>query len=52
MDRWQAPDETSFWLDEGTGPDTVAQARAEIDDGQGLTQEQIRAEFDQTSPSA
>ena len=52
MDRREAPDETSFWLREGEGRDAVAQARAEISEGQGLTQEQIRAEFGQLTPPA
>lgn len=51
MDKWEAPDETSFWLSEGTTSDSVAQARVEINDGQGLTEEQIRAEFGQANHS-
>jgi len=52
MDKWEAPDETLFWLSEGTSHDIVAQARAEISDGRGLSQEQIRAEFHQPNPEA
>jgi hypothetical protein len=52
MGDWEALDETSFWLGDGGGRDIVARAQAEISDGQGLTQEQIRAEFRDPKPSA
>lgn len=52
MDKWEAPDETSFWLGVGESGEIVGQARAEVSEGQGLTQEQIRAEFGKPNPSA
>lgn len=52
MDNWEAPDETSFWLGVVESGEIVAQARAEVSEGQGLTQEQIRAEFGTPNPSA
>lgn len=52
MDKWEVPDETSFWLGVGESREIVAQARAEVSEGQGLTQEQIWAEFGKPNPSA
>ena len=37
--------ETSFWLTQTESLDIIAQARAELADGQGLTEAQIRSEF-------
>lgn len=45
IDEWEALQETLFWLSQGESRDTIAQARAELANGDGLTEEQIRAEF-------
>ncbi len=45
IDEWEALQETLFWLSQDDGRATVAQARAELANGEGLTEEQIRAEF-------
>jgi antitoxin YefM len=45
IDEWEALQETLFWLSQHDSRDTIAQARAEIANGDGLTEEQIRAEF-------
>ena len=37
--------ETSFWLSQTESLDIIAQARAELADGQGLTEAHIRSEF-------
>jgi antitoxin YefM len=46
MDEWEALQETLFWLSQDDSRETVAKARAELANGEGLTEEQIRAEFD------
>jgi antitoxin YefM len=45
VDEWEALQDTLFWLSHKDGPGTIAKARAELADGKGLTEEQIRAEF-------
>ena len=45
MDEWESLQETLFWLSQDDSRDTIAQARREIAQGEGLTEEQIRAEF-------
>jgi antitoxin YefM len=45
MAEWEALQETLFWLSQDDSRDTIAQARTEIANGDGLTEEQIRAEF-------
>lgn len=45
MDEWEALQETLFWLSQNDSRETIAQARAELANGEGLTEEQIRAEF-------
>jgi antitoxin YefM len=45
IDEWEALQETLFWLSQEDGRDTIAQARAELANGKGLTEEQMRAEF-------
>lgn len=45
MAEWEALQETLFWLSQDNSRDTIAQARAELARGEGLTEEQIRAEF-------
>jgi antitoxin YefM len=42
---WEALQETLFWLSQEGNRDAVAGAREEIAAGQGLTEEQIQAEF-------
>ncbi len=44
-DEWEALQETLFWLGQDGNREVVAAAREEIASGQGVTQEQIRAEF-------
>lgn len=45
VDEWDALQETLFWLSQEGTRDAVAAARAEIAAGDGLTEEQIRAQF-------
>ena len=45
VDDWEALQETLFWLSQEGTRDAVGAARAEISNGEGLTEEQIRAEF-------
>ena len=45
MDEWEALQETLFWLSQNDSRETIAQARAELANGEGLTEEQIRREF-------
>ena len=44
-DEWDALQETLFWLSQDGNREAVATAREEIAAGEGLTEEQIRAEF-------
>ncbi len=43
--EWESLQETLFWLSQAGNRDAIATARHEIAKGQGLTEEQIRAEF-------
>jgi antitoxin YefM len=45
VDQSDTSHETSFWLSQTESLDIIAQARAELADGQGLTEAQIRSEF-------
>lgn len=45
VEEWEALQETLFWLSQDDNRDAVAAARKELADGEGLTEEQIRAEF-------
>jgi antitoxin YefM len=45
VNEWEALQETLLWLNQEDGRDTIAQARTELADGKGLTEEQMRAEF-------
>lgn len=45
MNEWEALQETLFWLSQDNSRETISQARAELAKGEGLTEEQIRAEF-------
>lgn len=42
---WEELQETLFWLSQEGALESVAAAREEIRAGQGLTEEQVRAEF-------
>ena len=44
-DEWDALQETLFWLSQDGNREAVAAAREEIARGEGLTEDQIRAEF-------
>jgi antitoxin YefM len=44
-DEWNALQETLFWLSQDRNREEVATAREEIAAGNGLTEEQLRAEF-------
>jgi antitoxin YefM len=44
-DEWDALQETLFWLSQDGNREAVAAARVEITNGEGLTEQQIRAEF-------
>lgn len=52
IDEWEALQETLFWLSQDDSRATIAQARAELANGEGLTEEQIRAEFGAPKRSA
>jgi prevent-host-death family protein len=43
--EWDALQETLFWLSQDGNREAVAAARVEIANGEGLTEQQIRAEF-------
>jgi len=45
VDEWEALQETLFWLSQEDAREPVALARTELANGEGLTEEQIRAEF-------
>jgi antitoxin YefM len=45
VDEWEALQETLFWLSQDDARGTVARARTELANGEGLTEEQIRREF-------
>jgi hypothetical protein len=45
VDELETSHETSFWLSRTETLDIIAQARAELADGKGLSESQIRAEF-------
>jgi hypothetical protein len=45
VDESDISHETSFWLSQTESLDIIAQARAELADGQGLTEAQTRSEF-------
>ena len=45
VDESETSHETSFWLSQKESLDIIAQARAELADGQGLTEAQIRSAF-------
>ena len=45
VDEWEALQETLFWLSQEGSRETIAEARAEIASGKGMSEEQIRAEF-------
>ena len=45
MDESEATDETQIWLSPEGSRDAIAEARAELAAGSGLTEKQIRAEF-------
>jgi len=45
VEEWEVLQETLFWLSEAGTKEAVAAARAELASGQGLTEDQIRAEF-------
>lgn len=44
-DEWESLQETLFWLSQSGTQASVAAARAEVEAGQGFSEEQIRAEF-------
>ena len=44
-EEWEALQETLFWLSQPKIREDLAQARKDVAEGQGLTEEQIRAEF-------
>jgi antitoxin YefM len=44
-DEWESLQETLFWLSQPATAASVEAARSEVEAGQGLTEEQIRAEF-------
>lgn len=44
-DEWDSLQETLFWLSRDGNREVVATARKELANGEGFTQEQIRAEF-------
>jgi antitoxin YefM len=52
MDEWEALQETLFWLSQDDTRETIAQARSELANGEGLTEEQVRAEFGSPQRSA
>ena len=45
VDEWESLQETLFWLSQDDARETVALARADLANSEGLTEEQIRAEF-------
>ncbi|MEQ1737890.1 MAG: type II toxin-antitoxin system Phd/YefM family antitoxin [Rhodoglobus sp.] len=45
MAEWETLQETLFWQSQDDNRDTIARARTELANGEGLTEEQIRAEF-------
>lgn len=45
MAEWEALQETLFWLSQDDSRDTIARARTELANSEGLSEEQIRAEF-------
>lgn len=45
VDEWESLQETLFWLSQPGIAESVADARAEIQAGNGLSEEQIRARF-------
>ncbi|MET4782915.1 type II toxin-antitoxin system Phd/YefM family antitoxin [Glaciihabitans sp. UYNi722] len=45
VDEWESLHETLFWLSQPEIVQNVAAAKAEVVAGQGLSEEQIRAEF-------
>ena len=45
VDEWEALQETLFWLSQHGNRDAVSTARSELAAGEGLAEEQIRAEF-------
>lgn len=45
VDEWDALQETLFWLSQDGNRTTVAASRDEIARGEGLTEEQMRAQF-------
>ena len=45
VDEWDALQETLFWLSQDGNREAIATARDQIAAGEGLTEEQIRAEF-------
>ncbi|AIY03446.1 antitoxin [Arthrobacter sp. PAMC 25486] len=44
-DAWESLQETLFWLSQPDIREDVAQAKAEIAAGEGLSEEEIRAQF-------
>lgn len=52
VDESEASHETYFWLSQTETLNIITQARAELADGQGLTEAQIRLEFDDHDPMA
>jgi prevent-host-death family protein len=52
VEEWEALQETLFWLSQDDNRDAVAAARKELAAGEGLTEEQIRAEFGAPKRSA
>lgn len=44
-DEWESLQETLYWLSQPNIREDLAQAKADIAEGRGFSQEQIRAEF-------
>lgn len=44
-DEWESLQETLFWLSQPDSKASIVAARAEVDAGKGLSEEQVRAEF-------
>ena len=52
VDESETSHETSFWLSQAEALDIIAQARAELADGRGMTEAQIRSELGVHNPLA
>jgi antitoxin YefM len=45
IDEWESLQETLYWLSQPRAAESVVAARAELADGEGLSEDQIRQQF-------